>query len=299
MRAAVQLKDRIENEEFSHRELQGHGATATRYFVQQLKMYKVKSADLSMVFDGFDTIRSNPVAVSIRTNESVRSQMYQPPWMKNNKSNDVKCPPPSSITNFERDAYKARKAGKSFEFNQDGGLLQGLIPQKRVKTPTRTNDVSTYKCPPPPSLMNDRYAYSKAQDGAQSPTIQQAIGTHAAPLKIIRRRKSVPQHRCDGFNRSLPSILKPTIHSPKRDQRLTKSLPANWAPGTSDGLDEVVVDEGRLRNSILRNSMYNTDAESSWLPKGVDFALNVEVSFYRVVDELHSRTRVRKNQDRV
>lgn len=66
---------------------------------------------------------------------------------------------------------------------------------------------------------------------------------------------------------------------------MTKSLPPNWAPELTSGLtshvlDDAVVDEGRLCDSILRHSVPYMDSGIVWVPKGVHFCSNVEVSFY-------------------
>ncbi len=213
--------------------------------LQQFKVYKVETADMSMVFDRHAVIlRSDSVDVLMSTNESGRTQM---------KNNDVvtsayKCPTPPPPIDFERDAHtKAKKAAEAFNSKRDCAQSQALL----------TNQQST-----------------------KASTLQPPI--QAAPLQMIRRRKSTPRHRCNSLNRSLSSILKPSFHSfSKKDERLTKSLPPNWTPElTSHVLDDAVVDEGRLCDSILRHSVPYLDSGISWVPKGVHFCSNVEVSFY-------------------
>ncbi|KAL3788211.1 hypothetical protein HJC23_004678 [Cyclotella cryptica] len=109
------------------------------------------------------------------------------------------------------------------------------------------------------------------QESVKAPNVR-------SPFHAITRKKSAPRHRCSAFNRSVSSILKASQYSPaESDARLSRSLPPNSIIQlTGNVLDDIVVDEARLRKS-----MPDLSSGSTWSPKGVDFALTVEVCFFR------------------
>ncbi|KAL3783436.1 hypothetical protein ACHAWO_011918 [Cyclotella atomus] len=254
--------------------------------LQQQKIYKVKMADLSMVYDGHNAVSSIPLRLSIHSEiqcGSLQRQivLHQPDWLEISGS-------ATSVLSCIASAKSQRQMPSPSD-----------VVAKMCNNFSKTN--STDK-----PISSQMFADSTGSVSSQAVKDD-------TPFRKISRKKSVPRHRCDRLNQSLTSVLRPSNYPfPKPDRRLSRSLPPHSSSGLSDDdVDAALFDEERphlsssgldvsysssevddpafsedkldgavLDKTRLRRSLNNLD-EMPWVPKGVDFSLTVEAYFYR------------------
>ena len=167
--------------------------------LQQQKIYKVKMADLSMVYDGHNAVSSIPLRLSIHSEiqcGSLQRQivLHQPDWLEiSGSATSVLSCIASAKSQRQMPSPSDVVAKMCNNFSKTNSTDKPISSQMFANS---TNSVS--------SLVN---ASHEVKDNI--------------PFREICREKSIPHHRCDRLNQSLTSVLSPSSYQfPKPGRRL-------------------------------------------------------------------------------
>lgn len=215
--------------------------------LQKQKIYKVKTADLSLVCDGHDeTTKSTVLSLPGRVDEeSQKIVMHLPKWINVGITHCAT----SQQTLPSRDTNMVCSGEAPMPSSDDADSQPSDF--KRI---SRKKAVPRHRC----DRLNRSLTSALRPSNYSFPEVREA-----------RRSYSLPPNSINGL---LPFTNDELEGAVLDEERTHKSMTGTRSVFTSAcELDDAITDPGRL------NSM----SDLPWLPKGVDFSLTVEAYLYR------------------
>jgi hypothetical protein len=222
---------------------------------KQQEVYKTAMADSSQVYDGRDMMpdysSKSRESGALRAELKALSSFYRP--VKNSQEHNEKIRPSSRNTAdtktspTEHSCAHVKHSGQSSQHEHSISPTNHSFSDSKAASITHANQRAT-------TAMQMQSSEVKPC-GTTSASVASEDSESSSSLKLIRRKKSSPQHRCIDKNLKLSGIMKPPRYLPSQlGNQLTSSLKITR--------DENVYLDKRLTKSI------------------VEFRANVEVYCY-------------------